>query len=336
MKQKTLVSFFTKSATTSTNSSKNEKVNGTSSSTTKSNTQKPEPVSKTMWSSHSEYLAKHNAHERDAFIKFFDVGHRYEITINPEDMTKYTSVTTWNHEHFPKFDADATITKMMQGPNWKEGNKYWGMTREQIKDMWKQNGTSVAQAGTDMHYQIECFMNQEPTTTTDKNTHTDLLRVYRDAESQLKEGDGRNDSIEWSHFLQYVKDHPDFIPYRTEWTVFDETIHVAGSIDMVYRNQDGSLSIYDWKRCGDITPETKWKKFATNPIIAHLPDTNYWHYTLQLNTYKHILETRYGETVRELVLVRLHPDSENYELIELPILTREVKQLFEQRKNEQE
>ena len=31
-----------------------------------------------------------------------------------------------------------------------------------------------------------------------------------------------------------------------------------------------------------------------NQCINHLPDTNFWHYSLQLNTYKAILEDKYG------------------------------------------
>ena len=57
-------------------------------------------------------------------------------------------------------------------------------------------------------------------------------------------------------------------------------------------------------------------------LIQHIPDTNYWHYTLQLNIYKYILETKYGFNVKDLHLVVIHPDnvSENYEKIKLPHL----------------
>ena len=65
-----------------------------------------------------------------------------------------------------------------------------------------------------------------------------------------------------------------------------------------------------------------------------MPDSNFWHYALQLNTYNRILERKYGKTVIDLYLVRLHPDAEenNYELIKLPDLTKEIDELFEQRK----
>jgi len=142
-----------------------------------------------------------------------------------------------------------------------------------------------------------------------------------------------DEQVEWEYFLHFVRDHPELKPYRTEWMIFDEDLKLAGSIDMVYENPDGTLSIYDWKRSKDITKANSWKKFATNPLICDIPDTNFWHYALQLNTYKSILERKYDKKVTKLCLVRLHPDTKEktYELIEVPILTKEITDLFEER-----
>ena len=67
-----------------------------------------------------------------------------------------------------------------------------------------------------------------------------------------------------------------------------------------------------------------------------MPDSNFWHYALQLNTYKAILERKYDKRVTDLYLVRLHPDAEEktYELIKLPDLSKEISELFEERKKE--
>jgi CRISPR/Cas system-associated exonuclease Cas4 (RecB family) len=53
---------------------------------------------------------------------------------------------------------------------------------------------------------------------------------------------------------------------------------------------------------------------------------------MQLNTYKVILEDKYGKKVKDLFIVRLHPDAtaENYELIKMPDLSREVRSLFQE------
>ena len=267
-------------------------------------------------------LASRNCHDRDQYIQFFEEDHKYVITNDPEN--KYTSVTTWNHSHFPIFNANLIIKNMMKGKNWKEGHKYWGLSAEEIKKQWSNNSSAVSGAGTDLHFEIECFMNNP---CDEEYKHIDLYNAYSQNSNETK-------AIEWDYFINFIKDHPELKPYRTEWTIYDEDLKISGSIDMVYENPDGTLSIYDWKRSKEITRVNNFNKFAVNKLICHMPDSNFWHYALQLNTYKRILERKYGKIVTDLYLVRLHPDAEenNYELIKLPDLTKEIDELFEQRK----
>lgn len=272
-------------------------------------------------------LERRFAHPRDTQIKFYNKGHKYEILCDRD--SKYTSVTTWNHKHFPKFDADAVIENIFKGKNWGPDHKYWGMTAEQIKNSWKSNGDAVSGAGTNLHERIENFMNDKRFQF--EYTQKELYQIYSgDHKGKVDE------QIEWEYFLHFVRDHPELKPYRTEWMIFDEDLKLAGSIDMVYENPDGTLSIYDWKRSKDISKINGWNKFAINPLICHMPDSNFWHYALQLNTYKAILERKYGKTVTKLCLVRLHPENEEntYELLEVPILTKEIVDLFEEREKE--
>tara|TARA_B110000971_G_C19859314_1_gene430894 strand:+ start:9 stop:863 length:855 start_codon:yes stop_codon:yes gene_type:complete len=265
-----------------------------------------------------------NAHPRDLNIKFYEVGHKYHI-LN-DSGNKYTSVTTWLHGNFAKFDADLIIDNMMKGRNWKEGNKYWGKTKEEIKLLWTSNNGS--HAGTEMHFRIECFMNNAKV---DPNyTHQQLATYYDNHQETQKENINTTQipNIEWSYFMNFIRDFPDFKPYRTEWIIFHEDIKLAGSIDMVYENSDGTVSIYDWKRSKEISKNNKWNKFAIVKEIDDIPDTNFWHYSLQLNAYKAILEQKYNKQVRDLFLVRLHPDADNYELIKVPDLSDEINKLF--------
>jgi hypothetical protein len=117
-----------------------------------------------------------------------------------------------------------------------------------------------------------------------------------------------------------------------------EEAQIAGSIDMVYEVIESAstaastpLAIYDWKRCREIIKTNRTGKFATHPAIEHLPDTNFWHYALQLNTYKYILQTKYDKTITDLYLIVLHPDAQNYQRVKLPDLQTEVAELFEER-----
>jgi ATP-dependent exoDNAse (exonuclease V) beta subunit len=160
-------------------------------------------------------------------------------------------------------------------------------------------------------------------------THRDLLEMYEN-ENREQFSDIYN-TREWSHFLQFVTNYPNLKPYRTEWMIYDEECKIAGSIDMVYMNEDGTLSIYDWKRCLSIEKTSGWNKYGIEECVNHLPDTNFWHYSLQLNIYKRILEKNYGMTISQLFLVKLHPDNKSgsFELIKLPFLRDEVTSLFE-------
>ncbi len=278
------------------------------------------PTSHKILLSLKHVLSKNNTHERDQNLQFFEEDHKYVILTDSE--SKYTSVTTWNHSHFAKFDADKIIKNMMGGKNWKEGHKYWGLNAEQINALWAHNANSASGAGTNMHYEIECFMNNDSLPA--GYSHKELYDAY------IKEASDVETSVEWKYFIQFVKDFPNLKPYRTEWTVYNEDIKLAGSIDMVYENPDGTLSIYDWKRVKEISRINTWNKFAITRSICQMPDSNFWHYSLQLNTYKAILEAKYDKKVTDLYLVRLHPDAEEdtYELIKVPDLSADIQTLF--------
>jgi hypothetical protein len=276
----------------------------------------------------TDFLSQKNAHERDQCIRFFEDGHKYVITPNAE-CVPYTSVTTFNHLQFAKFDANLVINNIMNGKNWNSQNKYWGQTPQQIKKQWSDSGTQAAELGTQMHFQIECYMNDSAEASTINKRENDSIDKLA---TTCTTSD--YDSLEWQYFMEFINDNLHLVPYRTEWIIFHEEYRLAGSVDMVYENDDGTLSIYDWKRTKDISGNKKpgrWTKYSTNPLIGHIPDTNYWHYALQLNTYKMMLETKYGKKIRELVLVRLHPLSETYELIPLPDLQTDVMQLMQER-----
>ena len=250
------------------------------------------------------YLANKNPHPRDKNILFDEGPHIYTI----KGDSDYMSVTTWNHSHFAHFEPDKIINKMMASKNWTQ-SKYYGKTRKEIKKMWSDNGKQASEAGTKMHYDIECY--------------------YNDQDVEIEEG-----CVEWEYFENFERDFGQHMePYRTEWMVYDEDLRFAGSIDMIFRNKDGTLEIYDWKRCKNIKYTNNYQNGTTN-CVKHLQDCNYNHYALQLNTYKALLEKNYGEKINGMYLVCMHPNNtnENYIKIPIPDLQKEVKDLFELRK----
>ena len=262
-----------------------------------SETNIPPPPTKVV----PDYLTKKHAHPRDEHITFDEGPHIYTI----DGDSGFMSVTTWIHTHFSKFDADQVLDNMFRGKKMQDPNyKYYGMTREEIKTLWSQN--DAAQKGTDMHYDIECYYNGL---------------------------DVKNDSLEYEFFQKFAEDYKHLKPYRTEWIVFYEEMRLAGSIDMVFEDEQGDLWIYDWKRTKELNPESFGNKMALTSCIGHLPDCHFWQYSLQLNIYRGILERKYGKKIKGMCLVRLHPENvyKTYDHIPVPFLDKEVDDLFQHR-----
>lgn len=240
-------------------------------------------------------IAKINKHERDSRITFDEEPHIYYV-----DGEAYEdSVTGFVHSFFDCFDGKEVIQKYYDYWQSNENHKYFGMSPQEILESWENN--PAADLGTQLHKKIEDFYNGE-----------------------LKE----DSTPEFKHFLKFYKDHEQLKPYRTEWMVFDEELRLAGSIDMLYIDENEELMIYDWKRSKEIKEQANDEgKYP----LSHLPNANYWHYSLQLNVYKAILEKKYDKKVSIMRLVILHPNNDSYEVIKVPDLSEEVELMFKER-----
>jgi len=249
-------------------------------------------------------LQKKNSHKLDERIVFDEEPHIYYIDDSSEGII---SVTTLIHTHFPHFDSSKVIDNMMKSKKWKD-SKYYGKTKKQIQDGWKEKGRVASEAGTIMHQDIEYYFNKEKVS---------------------------NNSPEFHQFLDFndkIVKKEKLIPFRTEWEVFDEDHKIAGSIDMLFKKEgEEGLYIYDWKRSKKINKNNQYENGY--PPLDHLPNSNFWHYSLQLNIYKYILEENYNQKILGMYLACFHPERKTYQRICVADLSDEVKSIFSLRKN---
>lgn len=237
-----------------------------------------------------EMLANINAHPRDAAITFEEVEHKYTI----QGMPKHPiSTTTLIHIFFAPFNPEATASIVMDKPN----SEYFytpnpaltphqeHTAREAHKAKIVQTWKDAATLGTLMHADIENFFNGLPV----KNPTCTEHRWFQ---------------MFWQEFQ---RTNPGWKPFRTEWVIYDENKGVAGSIDFTVVNAAGDLVIMDWKRAKNIS-KSGFGKYGFGPFTK-LQDCNYSHYTLQLNIYRHILETQYHKRVLGMYMVCLHPNN---------------------------
>ncbi|AYA37833.1 hypothetical protein D3Y59_12735 [Hymenobacter oligotrophus] len=222
-----------------------------------------------------------NGHPRDARLQFDPEAHQYFINGQPA-----TAVSTLVDRFFPEFDkhywAPRTAAKR-------------GMTAGAVLEEWEQKGRTSADLGTRLHEHIEAFYN---------SGHAGVV------------------TPEFQQFLDFHADHGHLEPYRTEWRVFNEELMMAGTVDFVARNADGTVSIYDWKRSAKVihadgSIQRNNYQTAEGPL-NDLDDSRFSRYSIQQNIYKWLLESKYGCRVRSMHLVVLHPDYDEYTVLEVP------------------
>lgn len=239
------------------------------------------------------------SHERDKLITFDEENHHYFIDEKKADY----SVTEFIHQFFPEFDADQIIDSYYDMWQTNEKSPYFGMEKEEIKEQWKQNGEEASRLGSKLHKDIELFFKGEDIT---------------------------NFSKEYRHFEKFHKDYCDLVPLKQEWCIFDSELSIAGSIDALFKCGDDIL-IIDWKRSKEIKEQSQENGFYP---LTHLPNTNYWHYCLQLNMYKYILEKNYNISIAGMNIVVMHPNQETYQVVKIQELQSEIEELVELRLKE--
>jgi len=240
-------------------------------------------------------LLKGLPHERDTLVI---KGADGRIKITGIDTT--ISISTLLDRDFPPFNADLVIARMMASPKWKE-SKYFGMSADQIKLQWDENRSDVAmKAGTELHRAIEQY---------------------------LKSGSRPEiDSPEFSHVLNYFKEHPNQIPHRTEWPIYQvltESTAIVGILDYLVKLADGSYAIIDWKRTKMLHLDNTHER--ANGEFSDLPNSDYYRYAAQLSYYGYLLQSQYNIMVSKLMVIMLHPENQRAVIHRVPFLLDEVR-----------
>jgi hypothetical protein len=282
------------------------------------------------------YLAMGNFHPRDVYLNFREEDHCYILVIRdsnglvrkvvsvpqevddddgnplynttvcgniggtkPKSKAHLRSNTTFIHDLFPVFDADEAISKMKANvKKWNnpEQNKYFGMSDEEIKNLWIKNNGEASHLGTDMHANLECYCINLP-----------------------YESESREFELFKQFEVAHVKDK--LRPYRAEWTLYNEFLQMCGSGDIFYeyivepKREPGDkrkhLVLMDWKRSKEIKKDNVYES-GLIPCLAHAPNCNYIHFSIQLPLYKIMAEAEYNVVIDSMFIVALHPNQKTY------------------------
>jgi hypothetical protein len=129
----------------------------------------------------------------------------------------------------------------------------------------------------------------------------------------IKENNYNNNDInsEFESWKRWKSQNSNLIPYRTEWSIYSEEHDIAGQIDAIFIDKNtNEFILVDWKRVLNMEYESsspfQKEKFGKYPF-EKIPDTNFGHYTLQVNLYEMILKKFYNINIHKKLLVQIHP-----------------------------
>ena len=240
-----------------------------------------------------------NRHPRDSRIQFLPFEHIYIL----DGKESLMSVSNLVSLFFPEFKSYY----------WSERKaREYGISQAELLEEWDAKGAQSREVGTFMHQQIRNYYHGLPFVNKYRFTYKGKYK-HIDTEVSLES--------EFEQFICFLNDHK-FKPFRTEWTIFDEDLKIAGTIDVIHK-KNGTFDLYDWKRSHRLLDEPGDIR-KTNPFqygihgLERIPDTVYWHYCLQLNIYRYILERNYDMTVDKMYLILLHSEAIEYRKIVVP------------------
>ena len=200
---------------------------------------------------------------RGVEIVFTEEDHSYRSVVGGLPI-KYISGTSFISRFFPQFDPYGTIAESCARKR--------GITKEEIQAEWAEKARKSCIYGTKVHETCEDALTgaknlrNKPSDDREKIVMKNALTMCRRLLSKGK-------------------------PEGIEKIVFDENLRLAGTIDLLFRTKkDGKLWILDHKTNASIEKENRWNSFG-KPPIQDVPDTNYWHYSLQLNLYEFLMKS---------------------------------------------
>jgi ATP-dependent exoDNAse (exonuclease V) beta subunit len=206
------------------------------------------------------------------------------ITLDPESHTyqdelgtEYTSVTRLINKFVPSFDFEQK-SKLY-------ASKY-GMDVEVVRESWAKKNKDSTDFGTKIHSFIETALN------TKKVTDNEYKKVVKSIVDMLYEG--------FSGI------------YKTEKIISDIKSKVAGTADLIIED-DNTFSIVDFKTNKQIKYTNDFEdKFLFKPL-SHLPNSEYFKYSLQLSFYAYFYNNITNKHVDRLSFFWLkRSDAANY------------------------
>ncbi len=124
--------------------------------------------------------------------------------------------------------------------------------------------------------------------------------------------------------LDFLEEY-NFSVEASEARVFSEKYKIAGTVDLIARDESGKLFLIDWKTNRKVIDKNSFFENASIPF-NEFPNNKFFVYSLQTSCYALILEEEYGIDIYDNRIV--HIRDSGYEVIDVLTMLEEAKILF--------
>ena len=254
----------------------------------------------------AEYLKELNKAFKD--FKFYDEDHHYEY----KGQRVGISVTRLIEEYTNEFDAETIAEKVAIRD---------GKTIQDVLDEWKYKNEWSCEKGSLCHEFAQFLWNDKT-----------MKPKYMSEKFSTKENIDKVQKIfdQAESFYNTYEDKLEHI--ADEYVIGSEEYDIASAVDHLFINRlTGELVLVDYKTNSDIHKNEKYAKSMKVPL-HNLKDTTINHYYIQLSIYKYIIEKYTNLKVSEMFIVYMSENIENYEIIDVPYLEKEIIKILENRR----
>lgn len=246
-----------------------------------------------------------------ANFKFFPEDHHYEFKGRRIGM----SVTRLIEEYANKFQRDSIAEKCA---------KRDGKTVEEILVEWDYKNKFACEKGSTCHEFAQTRWSKDKYTLNKFDGSEDYLNAVLKIQKQA---------------INFYEDYKDVLEHLyDEFVVGSEEFDIASAIDHLFINKlTRGLVLVDYKTnsilkgYNDDGKNTRYAK-PMKPPLHHIKDVTLNHYYIQLSIYRYLLEKYTTLKVDEMFIAYFSENIDNYEIIEIPYLKKEVIKILENRR----
>ena len=250
---------------------------------------------------------------KDSFkdFKFYEDGHYYTFKDKPVGV----SVTRFIAEYENEFDQLGVAQKCAIKQN---------KSVEEILSEWKYKADFACSKGTTCHEYAQSLWSGEKWNYLPFDNSLPYEKAVKEICSQA---------------IMFKHDYQDFLEHLIdELVVGSEEYDIASAIDHLFYNKlTGGLVLVDYKTNSTLKGynDSEYNRRYTKKMkvpLNHIDDDALHHYHIQLSIYKFLIEKYTGLKVDEMFIVYMSENIENYEIISIPYLEKEVEKILENRR----